>query len=131
MSWKYKNKQVEHLSDIPEGTIGFIYLIVNEESGEWYCGKKNVYSMRTLPPLKGTKRKRKVTKESDWAKYQSSNKTVKEWISPYKEIIEYCSTKKLLTYREVQALVCMNALEDNKCLNENILGKFYKGDFQK
>lgn len=131
MSWIYKNKEVKELADIPEGSIGFVYLIINQETGEYYLGKKNIYSQRTLPPLKGTKRKRKVIKEADWVKYQSSNPTVKQWVSPYKEIIEYCKNKKLLTYREMQALVCMSALEDDKCLNENVLGKFYKGDFQK
>lgn len=131
MSWKYKKTVVEGLSDIPEGTIGFIYLIVNEDTREWYVGKKSLYSMRTLPPLKGTKRKRKVTKESDWLKYQSSSKIVKEWISPYKEIIEYCPTKKMLTFREMQAIICMNGMEDDKCLNDNVLGKFFKSDFQK
>lgn len=129
--WLYKNKQVHRLADIPKGVVGFIYLIVNQDTGEWYVGKKSVLSFRTMPPLKGMKRKRKVVKESDWLTYSSSNKLVKEWISPHKEILEYCYTKKQLTYREMQAIVCMNGLEDPKCLNENVLGKFFPKDLEK
>ena len=126
--WIYKNKEINNLSDIPNNAIGFVYIIINKETTEWYIGKKNLYSYRTLPPLKGYKRKRKVTKESNWLTYQSSNSTVKEWISPMKEIIEWCNTKKQLTYREMQAIMCMSGLEDEKCLNDNILGKFFKSD---
>ena len=130
-NWLFRNNEVIGLKDIPEKAIGFIYLIVNEATGEWYVGRKNLYSTTTRPPLKGQKRKRKVVKESDWLKYQSSSKIVKEWDSPYREIIEYCFTKKMLTYREMQAIICMNGLEDSKCLNDNILGKFYRSDFDK
>ena len=128
--WIYRNKEVNRILDIPSGVIGFVYIIINEITGEWYVGKKNLYSFRTLPPLKGFKRKRKVTKESDWLKYQSSNDTVKSWISPMKEILEYCYTKKELTYREMQAIICMSGLEDDKCLNDNVLGKFFKADLK-
>jgi len=129
--WLYKNKQVHRLADIPKGVVGFIYMIVNQDTGEWYVGKKSVLSFRTMPPLKGTKRKRKVVKESDWLNYSSSNKLVKNWISPHKEILEYCTTKKQLTYRELEAIVCMKGLEDEKCLNENVLGKFFPKDLEK
>ena len=131
MSWIYRENKVDSLNDIPDGVIGFIYLVINEETKEWYVGKKSLYSERTLPPLKNMKRKRKVTKESNWLTYQSSNNAVKEWKSPYREIVEYCYTKKMLTYRELQAIVCMNGLEDPNCLNDNVLGKFYSGDFKK
>jgi len=129
--WIYKNTEVTDISQIPEGVIGFVYLIVNKDTGEHYFGKKSLYSSRTLKPLKGSKRKRKVTKMSDWLKYQSSNSTVKNWNSPYKEIIEYCYTKKMLTVKELQAILCMNGLEDDKCLNDNVLGKIFRGDFEK
>lgn len=129
--WIYRNKPVQRLADVPEGAIGFVYMIVNTETTEHYFGKKNIFANRTLPPLKGERRKRKVTKESDWLKYQSSNSTVKSWISPHKEIIEYCYTKKELTYREMQAIVCMQGLEDEKCLNDNVLGKFFRADLKR
>ena len=128
--WLYKDKEVKRLSDIPKGVVGFCYIITNQETGEWYVGKKSLYSYRKLPPLKGYTRKRKVVKESDWVNYSSSNKLVKNWNSPTKEILQYCYTKKQMTYYEIQAIVCLNGLEDDKCLNENLLGKFFPKDLQ-
>ena len=127
--WLFKNTEVNNISDIPEGVVGFVYLISNEKTGEWYVGKKSLYSTRSLPPLKGYKRKRKVTKQSNWLTYQSSSQTVKEWFSPKKYILKYCYSQKEMTYQEIKALMCSDALEDSKCLNENISGKFFKGEF--
>ena len=129
--WLFKNTEVNNISDIPEGVVGFVYLISNEKTGEWYVGKKSLYSTRSLPPLKGYKRKRKVTKQSNWLTYQSSNSTVKNWYSPRKEILDYCYTSKMLTVRELQVILCLNGLEDTKCLNDNVLGKIFRGDFEK
>ena len=44
---------------MPEDSIGFIYKIRKKITGEFYIGRKSLYSHRTLPPLKGTKRKKK------------------------------------------------------------------------
>ena len=128
--WLYKNKQITSLQDLPSEVVGFVYLIINKETAEWYVGKKNIYSQRTLPPLKGERRKRKVTKQTNWVQYQSSNESVKEWISPYKEILVYCYTKKQLTYEEMKAILCLQGLEDQKCMNSNVLGKFFKDEFK-
>ena len=54
-------------------------MITNKDTNEFYIGKKSLYSHRTLPPLKGYKRKRKVIKESKWRDYSSSNKSVQGW----------------------------------------------------
>lgn len=126
--WLYQGETIASVEQMPEGTIGFIYVIQNTDTNQWYIGKKSLYSLRTLPPLKGEKRKRKVTKESDWRRYQSSNLTVRAWISPIKTILKYCTTKKQLTYWENKALYCKDALLDDKCLNDNISGKFFKGE---
>ena len=79
MGWTYNGKCITEISDMPEGTIGFIYKITNGETGQYYIGKKSLYSHRTLPPLKGYKRKRKVVKESKWIDYRSSNASVQLW----------------------------------------------------
>lgn len=129
--WLYNKKEVTDITAVPEGAVGFIYLIQNSETGEYYIGKKSLYSTRTLPPLKGYKRKRKVTKESDWLTYQSSSQKVKQWISPKKAILKWCYSKKEMTYEETKALMCYNTMEDSTSLNENILGKFFKFEFNK
>lgn len=129
--WLYKDKEIEDITQIPENVFGFVYMIINNDTTEYYIGRKNLYSERTLPPLKGQKRKRKVTKESNWVSYKSSNPVVKTWDNTYREIIEFVYTKKMLTVREMQAILCLQGLEDPKCLNDNILGKVFRGDFEK
>ncbi len=128
--WVYEGKEITSLEDVPKGAVGFIYLITNVD-GYWYIGKKSLFSTTTRPPLKGTKRKRKVTKESKWTSYKSSNKTVKEWADweiNNKTIIHWAYTKKHLTYLECHALFSLNVLRNEMCLNDNILGKFFSSD---
>ena len=72
--WIYKQTQIKKLEDLPKKTFGFIYEVHHIESGKKYIGKKQLMSNRTLPPLKGQKRKRKVVKESDWKTYYGSQK---------------------------------------------------------
>ena len=74
--WLYEDKEVKSLDDVPKGATGFIYLISNVD-GQCYIGKKSLYSTVTRPPLKGTRKKRKVTKPSNWLTYKSSNKVVR------------------------------------------------------
>jgi len=50
--WTYQNQIVE---EIPEGYIGFVYLITNLTTGQKYIGKKLAQFKRTKPPLKGKK----------------------------------------------------------------------------
>tara|TARA_R110000782_G_scaffold43286_3_gene97734 strand:- start:473 stop:889 length:417 start_codon:yes stop_codon:yes gene_type:complete len=128
--WVYEGREVLSLDDVPEGCVGFIYIISNVE-GLHYIGKKQLWSTVTRPPLKGTRRKRKVTKESKWLTYKSSNKIVKEWEDyeiTKRTIINWAYTKKHLTYLECHALFTLNVLKSDVFLNDNILGKFFRSD---
>ena len=130
MAWYYEGKVITELSDMPEGSIGFIYKITNKETRQFYIGKKSLYSRRTLPPLKGYKRKRKVIKESKWVNYNSSNKEVQGWGEVYKQILRFCFTKKALTYYELKEQFRHDCLEREESLNDNLLGKFFKKDLE-
>lgn len=147
MGWTYNGRSITEISDMPEGTIGFIYKITNGETGQYYIGKKSLYSYRTLPPLKGYKRKRKVIKESKWIDYRSSNPSVQLWFhsndmaleqEPRGEIndtlelkiLRFCKTKKALTYYELQEQFSHNVLADELSLNDNLLGKFFRKDLE-
>ena len=130
MAWHYEGRVITELSDIPEGSIGFIYKITNKETNQFYIGKKSLYSRRTLPPLKGYKRKRKVIKESKWVNYNSSNKEVQGWGEVYKQILRFCFTKKALTYYEIKEQFRHDCLEREESLNDNLLGKFFKKDLE-
>ena len=129
--WIYQGKEIKSTDDFPnKEAIGFIYLVKNIY-GYWYIGKKNIYSHITKPPLKGYKRRRKLTKESNWLTYKSSNKSVKDWEDFEFEsriIIDFAYTKKHLTYLETHALFTLNVLKCDVFLNDNILGKFFSSD---
>lgn len=136
--WKYKDKVVESLEDIPPGTYGFIYETYHIPTKKRYIGKKVLYFTRSLPPLKGTKRKRKVTKESDWRTYYGSHEVIKSLIKEGREeelqrtILQFVPSKKLLTYYETKFLFIKEVLEPNEenCyINDNILAKFFRKDF--
>ena len=145
MGWTYQGRPITEISDMPEGTIGFIYKITNHQTGEYYIGKKSLYAKRTLPPLKGYKRKRKVVKESKWLDYRSSNTAVQLWFHEHEaarlsnnqdeindslelKILRFCKTPKSLTYYEVEELFHHGVLKDELSLNDNILGKFFRKD---
>jgi len=128
--WVYEGKEINSLEDVPNEAVGFIY-IITDVTGYWYIGKKSLYSTVTRPPLKGTKKKRKVTKESKWLNYCSSNKYFKQlesWEIVDRTIIDFAYSKKELTFLETEALFSLQALRNPMSKNSNILGKFYPAD---
>lgn len=133
--WNYKGGEIWQREQMPEGTYGFIYEVIHNPTGRKYIGKKVLEFNRTLPPLKGQKKKRKVTKESDWLTYYGSHQEIKQLIKEGKqeefsrEILEFVPTKKLLTYFECKYLFIKEVLEHNEYINDNILAKFYRKDF--
>ena len=141
-SWTYQGRIFNDITDFPKDTYGFIYEVVHQPSGMKYLGKKVLYFNRTLPPLKGQKRKRKVVKESDWKDYYGSHPKIKELIKECKDsnewqvwekrILQICKTKKQLTYYETKFLMMHDVLEshNHQYINDNILGKFYRKDFE-
>ena len=133
--WLYKGKVIESIEDMPKDSFGFIYEVIHKPTGQKYLGKKVLQFNRKLPPLKGQKRKRKVVKESDWRTYYGSHQTIKTLIKEGKqeefsrEILQFVPTKKLLTYFECKYLFIKEVLEHGEYINDNILAKFYRKDF--
>ena len=133
IQWLWEGNHIKD-EEVPENAVGFIYMIEHIPTGKYYIGKKNLFSKRTLPPLKGKKRKRKVIKESDWKKYMSSNEWIKEQISNgneldfKKKILQFCYSAKSLTYYELYWQFKYNVLADENSLNDNLLGKFFRKD---
>ena len=156
MGWTYKGKSITELSDMPEGTFGFIYKITNGKTNEFYIGKKQVVSIRKrkfgkreIAKLEDKRMKRyeMVEKESDWLEYRSSNSTVKLWFDENEtalledrrsdindrlelKILKFCKNKKALTYYELQEQFLHDVLVDELSLNDNLLGKFFRKDFE-
>ncbi len=130
VEWKYQNKKVASIEDVPKGATGFLYIITCV-SGYYYIGKKSLYSTVTRKPLKGTKSKRKVTKQSKWQEYCSSNKYFKQlepWEIVDRTIIEFAYTKKHLSFIETEALFSLQVLRNPMSKNRNIGGKWFPAD---
>lgn len=121
MSWIYKGSQITQ-ADIGDDHktcphYSFVYVITNMANGRKYVGKKFLWSQRTLPPLKGQTRKRKVVKPSDWEKYYGSCKPlladIKEFgkESFHREIIELYPDKREANFAELRFQIMHNVLD--------------------
>ena len=148
MNWIYKTKEIISKDDFPKDTYGFVYKITHTPSNKSYLGKKVLIhnkktkltkkDLQMYEGIQGRKPTYKIQqKDSNWKNYYGSNKPLleliqKEPLNNFKrEILILCTTKKLLTYYETQALFTYRVLEeDNKWFNDNILGKFFRKDFE-
>ncbi len=152
-TWNYKGLPVLSVETMPEGTYGFIYEVLHIPTGRKYLGKKVLYfernkklGKRELAALREERKakgiggrvpaKKKVIKESDWQTYYGSQKEILELVKNGKQedfrrnILQYVSNKKQLTYFECKHLFINEVLESrNNYINDNILGKFYRKDF--
>lgn len=138
MNWIYEGKEVKTADDLPDGSIGFIYLITNVTLNKIYYGRK---TFRALSKKKLTKKekllpenKRKtykyVWKEyKGWQQYNSSClpllEDIKNGHKIKKEIIRVCYNKSELTYFELKEIACSECLERDDCYNANIGGKIF------
>ena len=139
MSWVYKSKEFND-SSIPEGSIGFIYLMTAIIDGKSvaYIGKKNFFSNvkkklgKKALALVTDKRLKKYTREQkpNFMNYYSSNQQLKEaykaGVMIKREILMICYSATELTYQEVKHQFKYEVLEREEYLNANILGRFYK-----
>lgn len=152
-NWTYQDRLITEISDMPEGTYGFIYEVVHTPTAQKYIGKKVLFfernvklGKRELEALKEERKaagiggrvpqKKKVIKESDWKTYYGSHPIIKKLVkeSPPDEftrrILCFCKNKKHLTYYETKYLFINEVLENrNNYINDNVLGKFYRKDF--
>jgi hypothetical protein len=150
MNWLYKDNEVS-IEDIPEDAVGFVYKIIHTPTGKYYIGKKSLESVRNVKigkrelerikaerkelKLRGSApKKKKVRKISDWETYYSSNEWINEEVKSGKgdefsrEILQFCNSKKSLSYYEVEWMFRYDVLRDENSLNGNISGKWYKRD---
>ena len=98
----------EFTSDDIGDFYGFVYRITNLSNGHDYVGRKYFNTVRKLKPLMGFKRKRKVTKETDWKEYWGSSKRLLEDIEKLgkenfkREIICLCESRGDTNYMEAK-----------------------------
>lgn len=145
MSWYYKKKLVKDINDLPNSEFleGFVYKITNTKTGEFYIGKKSLYSnlkkrigVRAKKATGTRKTFERVRKESDWQKYYGSSKEMLLDISKmgkenfHREILELCCSKKYLSYSEFAWQVKLDVLKTKTSYNGNILGRWYSKDME-
>ena len=98
----------EFTSEMIGEYVGFVYIITDLTSSKMYVGKKLFSSKRTLPPLKGKTRKRKVIKESDWMSYYGSSEELMTLVenngpeSFKREILHLCHSRGEMSYLEAK-----------------------------
>tara|TARA_B110000483_G_C17997960_1_gene466133 strand:+ start:290 stop:694 length:405 start_codon:yes stop_codon:yes gene_type:complete len=123
MSWFYKNKEV---LDIPEGMIGFVYIITNLSNDRKYIGKKLTQFKRSKKPLKGKVNKRRYTVESDWQDYYGSSDELSADVQLLgkdkfkREILFWCTNKSELSYIEAREQFTHKVLESKQWYNGHI-----------
>lgn len=131
MTWTFQGQPYNPTPEQLNKLAGMIYLITNTKSGMKYLGKKSFWSLRK-PPGKS----RRVSVESDWRKYRSSQKSLatdcKANPSDYSlEIIHLCESSAKMNYLETEELFARGVLHDSTYLNENISGKWFRQHVQK
>ncbi len=141
--WYFLDKQINEISDLPEGVFGFIYQTTHIPTGKKYIGKKSLMynrkkklTKKELLEYAGKKGRTpthiRVQKESDWKTYYGSHSFIKESNKEdlERKILQLAFNKKELTYLECKWQFVLEVLETNKYLNDNILGKFFDKDFK-
>ena len=141
--WYFLDKQIDEISDLPEGAFGFIYQTTHIPTGKKYIGKKSLMynrkkklTKKELLEYAGKKGRTpthiRIQKESDWKTYYGSHSFIKESNKEdlERKILQLAFNKKELTYLECKWQFVLEVLETNKYLNDNILGKFYDKDFK-
>jgi hypothetical protein len=120
VQWTFQNQIID---EIPEGYIGFVYIITNKTTGQKYIGKKLAQFKRIKPPLKGKKLKRRSVVESDWREYYGSSDRLNadvQTLGPEnftREILYLCKSKAELSYLEAREQFERRVLETDDYYN--------------
>ena len=120
MSWIYKGKTIDSISDEYEG---FVYLITNKTTDQKYIGKKLAKFKTTKPPLKGKKNKRRGYKESDWKTYYGSSDRLNADVAALgekhftREILYLCKGRGEMSYIEAREQFDRRVLETDEYYN--------------
>lgn len=147
--------KISDLPKKEQDAFGFIYCIVLTHGGKSYeyYGRKNFFSVKTKRASQKAIRERgksafrrkkqkkgknagewyyyELTKtEMKWQDYNSSSKEVLKMIKngaePTKYIVQIVQEESMMNYYEAKSQFCSSVLEEDRFLNDNILGRFFK-----
>jgi len=130
MVWYYREEEIEEL---PDDTVGFVYLITNLTNNRKYVGKKlakfSKTKIKTVTLKNGTKKKKKVRSQvdSDWYTYYGSSLELSNDVDTIgiehfkREILHFCQSKAICSYLEAKEQFERKVLESNDYYNNNIM----------
>lgn len=130
MTWLYNKEPV---TELPDGCVGFVYLITNLTNNRKYVGKKlgqfSRTKTKTVTLKNGTKKKKKIKEkiDSDWQEYFGSSKELNEDIEKLgrehftREILYFCKSKSECSYIEAREQFSRRVLETEDYYNNNIM----------
>jgi hypothetical protein len=108
------------VTEFPEKTVGFVYLITRKSDGKFYIGKKRLKFKRSKV-IKGKKKRFEV--DSDWRTYYGSSDALKEDVKTlgeaafHREILHVCKSLSECSYRETEEIFARRALLREDCYN--------------
>lgn len=118
------------ITNIPENSLGFIYIIQNKSNNKKYIGKKLLFFRKSKKPLKNRKNKRHSKIESDWKEYTGSSNKLNDDIKKIGidefrfQIIQFYKTKLELSYHETKEIIDRNAIFSEEYYNEVLNCRF-------
>jgi hypothetical protein len=132
--WLYKGE--EFTSEMIEEWVGFVYLLTDLENEKKYVGKKNFWSTRRLPPLKGKTRRRTKKTESNWGDYYGSSEEIGLLVENSgrsrfrREILHLCESKGVMSYLELKEQMDRQVLLDDEYYNGIVQVKIHRSHVQ-
>ena len=131
MNWLYKGNIIEDISQFPENTYGFVYIVTHTPTNKSYIGKKVLYFNK-----KTKLGKKEIATQTGPGRKPTTKIVTKKLLAEGKHnefervILKLVDNKKLLTYFEVKHQFIYEVLEHpNDWFNNNVLGKFFSKDF--
>ena len=120
---------------------GFVYKITNRTTNRSYIGRKYFWQKRKPPSVDQTRKRRRVTSESNWKLYYGSSDELKADLKLYgrenfdREILSLHRTPGRVNYEETRQLFLHDVLTERLTdgtpafYNSNILGRYYRKDY--
>lgn len=121
--WTYKG---DIQTEVPEGMIGFVYLITDHANNRKYIGKKLYHFSKTKQV---NLKKKKIKVESDWKEYFGSNDELQKQVALHgpekftREILHQCAGKGECNYWEAYEQFARHVLLSDEYYNGWISAK--------
>jgi len=121
--WIYEGKEIDE-SDIPAGSVGFVYIIFIAGTDKKYIGRKILTSTKRKPPKKGETRRTKVVSASNWQNYYGSSAEMKNLLLTQgkdafiRKIVRFCKSKSEMAYYEAKLIFEEDALLKDEYINK-------------